>query len=303
MSLTITPNQPFSQQPQAQAPVSGVLPEKQEQPIIKNPIEEKEKQQSLSPQFAALARKEKMIREQRRQIEEKERLLKSRESEIENSVNSKWREKITQNPWDALIESGLTPDQVTQILLNQPKPEELELRNFRKELQELKQGQQKSLEDFNQKQEQARYNQAKQQIALEVQNLVKNDKSFELLNHYGDQAQNEVVNLIEEVFHNGIPGVYKKGYVMTVDDAAKEVEDYFVNESIDQIKKLSLMDKIKSKINPPPQPTVQKPILNKQQSTTLSNRITPLTKQFSEKERRQRAILRAQGVDPDSIQA
>jgi hypothetical protein len=255
------------------------------------PAPQNEADVQRSSQFAALARKEKMIRQQQRSIEAEKQALKNKQLEIEESVNSKWKSKLSSNTWDTLIEAGLSPDQVTQVMLNQPRPEDIQFQNLEKQIRDLKEAQNQSTEQFK-KQQNEQYEQAKKQIGYEVNLLVKNDPQFEALKHYGSQGQNEVVNLIEEVFHKGIPGVYKPGYVMPVEEAATEVENYLISELENSYKKIK---KLQPRIQPPEQSGMKQHINSQSQMNTLSNRINPPSRPLSERERKQRAILAFQG--------
>lgn len=293
--ITVTP----TEFPSTTSPVVGTKPQ-QISTHEENGLSQEEtpKVDPTSSQFAALARKEKIIRQREKRIEAERNALKSRESEIENLTNSKWKEKLSQNPWDALIEAGLTPDQVNQVILNQPRPEDIQFRNLQKEIDELKSSQNQTLENLKKSQQES-YEQAKRQIASDVSQLVKSDDSFETIRYFGKPAESEVVNLVEEVFHQGWPDQgYPKGSILPLDFAAQKVEEYYVNQAkgLMKLKKInpqpSFATSVAQKTN-----ESKKPIIN-----TLSNRVqtSAPVRNFTDKERRNRAILRAQGIDPDS---
>lgn len=267
----------------AESPVS---PTSQiEQPLVnENEVQEAPKtaqQDPMSPQFAALARKEKAIREQARQIQAEKAEMKARLEQIENESNSKWKQRISQNPWDVMIEAGLTPEQATNMILNQPKPEEIELQKLRKEIESLKNSQDDSKNLFK-KQQDEQYQQAKKQINNEVKMLVDSDETYETIKHMG--AQDAVTELIEQTF-------LQDGYLMDVEKAAQEVEEYLVDHSL----KLARLKKVQSRLAPVVETTQKQEIPQKQQSNTLSNRMTPTTKPLTDRERKERAILAFQG--------
>lgn len=247
--------------------------------------------QLKSSQFAALARREKMIRHQARALEAEKQSLKAKEVEIEQSINSRWKERLSQNTWDTLLEAGITPEQVTHLMLNQPRPEDVQYRNLEKEIRELKQSQQQSLEQY-QKQQSENYEQIKKQMGQEISLLVKDDPQFEAIRHYGDHGKKEVLNLIEQVFNQGIPGVYQAGYVMPIDEAAQEVENYLIGELERSYKNIK---KLQPRLAPPEQPGQKQFNNQKQPYQTLSNQTIPTAKPLSDRERKQRAILAFQG--------
>lgn len=270
-----------SQMNAGQAPVSAA-PEMKQQPQVETAVvPEVPKADPMSPQFAALARKERAIREQSRAIQAEKQAMQAKIADLENQTNSKWKERLTSNPWDTLLEAGLTPEQATNIILNQPKPEEVELLKLKKEIEALKSSQDDSKNLF-QKQQEQQYQQAKQQINRDVKLLVDSDETFETIKHMG--AQEAVTELIEQTYQ-------QQGYIMDIDEAAKEVEEYLVDHSL----KLARLKKVQSRLNPAVE-TAQKPNLNqKPQMNTLSNRMNPTTKPLTDRERKERAILAFQG--------
>lgn len=270
-----------SQMNLGQAPISPNPDLRQQAPSEPVAAPEAPKVDAMSPQFAALARKERAIREQSRQIQIEKQEMKARMEQFENESNSKWKQKITSNPWDALLEAGLTPDQATNIILNQPKPEEIEFQKLRKEIEALKLSQDDS-KNQQKKQQDDQYQQAKKQINNEVKMLVDSDETFETIKHMG--AQEAVTELIEQTFQ-------QDGYIMDVESAAKEVEEYLIDHSL----KLARLKKVQARLSPMTDVN-QKQIPNqKPQMNTLSNRMNPSTKPLNDKERKERAIRAFRG--------
>jgi hypothetical protein len=253
------------------------------QPVVETqiPVQEKPKD-PMSPQFAALARKERMIREQARQIQAEKQSMQSKLDEIKTQTESQWKQKLIQNPWDAMIEAGVSPEQATQMMLNQPKPEEIELQKMRREIEALRSSQDQS-KDLMKQQQDEQYKQAKKQIGTEVKLLVDSDEAFETIKAMS--AQDAVTELIEQTF-------LKDGHLMSVDDAAKEVEDYLIEQAFG----LAKLKKVQARLLPGAVQTAQKQNLSqKPQLNTLSNRMNPTTKPLTDRERKQRAILAFQG--------
>lgn len=240
----------------------------------------------LSPKFAILARKEKQLREMRKQIEAEKQQIESQKAQFANKGgdDSSWKQRLAQDPYGVMLEAGLTSDQVAALLLNQPSQEDQRLQLLQRELQTLKKQQEEVLTQSQDSQKQ-QYEQAKAQIGKDVQRLVQgNADAFELIQSQG--AHDAVVELIEKTFQ-------EDGYLMDLEDACKEVEEYLTDQALS----LSKLKKIQAKLAPPQaNPEAQKPDPQKQNTqnptaTTLSNRMTAASaKPMNDRERRDRAI-------------
>lgn len=241
-----------------------------------------EKQQAFSPKFAVLARKEKALRQQSREIEAQREALSREQAEIQQAKT--WKSRLAEDPLSVLQEAGLNYDQLTQLILNQNNPENLQYQKIRQEFeQKLKAQEEYTKNQFEQQQTQ-QYTQAKTQIRNEVSSLVDSDEAFEAIRANGDVAKDAVVELMEQTFKD-------EGYLMGVEEAVQAVEDHLIEQAYE----LSKLKKVQSKFAPPPE-VVQKPSEPQKPLQTLSNRITPsTTPPLNERERKQRAILAFQG--------
>jgi hypothetical protein len=246
------------------------------------------KTEQLSPKFAELARREKLYNEKRKQFEAKEAELKSREATYQSADDYKasLKGRFTQAPLEALSELGLSYDQITQMVLNQPKPEELQYQELHKEIKALKAAQEKAVADAQATQT-SNYEQAVNQIRNEVKMLVDSNEAFETVKDLG--AQDAVVELIEETFK-------QKGTLMTIEDASKEVEAYLVEEGF----KMANLKKVQARLKPAVEPQTDLATAKAKQAEqpikTLTNTVSHgATKPTSNKERRERAILAFQG--------
>lgn len=282
--LTVTPTDMTGQ---TTSPVQGQIPQKEVPAPTPEVAQEKPKANPMAPQFAALAKKERMIREQARQIQAEKQAMESRLNETKTQLQSEWKQRLLQNPWDVMIEAGLSPDQATQLILNQPKPEEVELQKLKKEIENIRSSQDQT-KDLMKQQQDEQYKQAKKQISLEVKSLVSSDSSFETIQAMSAEAA--VTELIEQTF-------LKDGYLMPVEAAAKEVEDYLVEQALGLAKLKKIQDKM---IPQAPENSFTQAVkqnqIQKPQSNTLSNRmVSSSTKPLSDKDRRQRAILAFEG--------
>jgi hypothetical protein len=241
----------------------------------------------ISPKFAELARREKLYNEKRKAIEAKEAELKSREATYQSGDDYKasLKSKFTQSPLEALSELGLSYDQITEMVLNQPKPENLQYQELQKEIKALRAAQEKSVADQQQAQT-TQYEQAVTQIRNEVKMLVDSNEAYETVKEMG--AQDAVVELIEETFK-------QKGHLMTIEEASKEVEEYLVEEAF----KMASLKKVQARLKPAEVSTDLAAAKAKQDTApmkTITNTVShSASKPVSQKERRERAILAFQG--------
>ncbi len=206
--------------------------------------ETKETEESLSSHYAVLARKEKAIRQREQQLRQRESAAKALEEATKappkpSFDESKYVDKtrLTQDPFKVLSELGLTYDQLTELAINAPKPEQLallnEIKTLKEEMQALKGETKKSFED----QQTAQRTEAINQIRSEVKALVKMDPQFETVR--ATNSVDDVVELIEKVYD-------KDGILLTVEDAASQVEEYLMDEAI----RLAKLKKIQQRLQP-----------------------------------------------------
>lgn len=257
------------------------------------------KEEPLSNQYAILARKEKQLRAkiqaQEAATRTRESELKAREAALEAKLNSQKseyeskylsRDKIMENPIQALSEMGLTYDQLTQYAMNAPKPEDVareqHIKRLEAKLEALETGQKKVLDTFEENQQNS-YKQALNQMRVQASNLVKTDPSYETIAAYGKEALDEVVKLIEETWK-------QDEVLLDVEEAVKAVEDELTNRAL----KFAKLKKIQQRINPTTPVTKQQVAAEPKQQTqvkTLTNQMSA-SKPLSV---RQRAILAFKG--------
>lgn len=284
----VTPSEIHGQAPVAPAPKQeNTIDSTQQQPQeaaseATQSTPEDKAQETLSPKFAALARQQKMLRQQQRQIEDARKAMEAERQEIEKAKS--WKTRLTQDPYSVLLEAGLTSDKAAALMLQQPDPAAQQLHLLQEEIKALKASQEQSSTKFEQMQKQ-QYEDAKKQIRSDVTSLINSDETFETIKAM-DSAE-AVVDLIEKTFVD-------EGRLMTVEEAAKEIEDYLSAE----VMKFTQLKKVKSKLIPPqPDPGIQKQDLTQKPSmTTLSNRaVQSQARPMTARERRERAILAFQG--------
>lgn len=256
-------------------------------------------QEALSPQFAALAKREKAMRA--REVASKareEQLTRDYEARLaasQREYEQNYRSKLAQDPWGEMIAAGLSAEQATQIILNQPTPQDQTLRQVQEQIKAL---QKQNEELLNQTKNSASESQkrAEAMVLKEIDLLVEGNEAFETITAMG--AKQAVFDLIKDTLDND-------GYMMTIEDAAQEVENYLIEQTLNYTK----LKKVQAKLAPPaPDPVEQTKgaqqqvtRTQQQQPQTLSQNLRQQTsaKPLSAVERRQRAILVAQGLNPD----
>lgn len=254
------------------------------------PAEEAKAEEPISSQYAVLARKEKAIRQREAQLRQREQAIKAAE-DARNAPPaapafdpSKYvsKEDLLKDPFGILGNNGLSYDQLTERLLNAPSPEQLKQQEYTRKLEArleaLESGQEKVTKTFEQREQEAR-KQAVTQIKNEVKKLVITDPAFETIKE--TNSYNDVVELIEQTFD-------KDGVLLTVEEAAQQVEDYLMEEAM----KLAKIKKIQQRLMPKESPSQasSKPA-SQQQLKTLTNSVGS-TRQLTSKER---AILAFKG--------
>lgn len=249
----------------------------------------KEAETPLSTQYAVLARKEKALRSKVQELRAKEDALKAREEAAKTASQpsideSKYipKERLTQDTLAVLEEMGISYDQLTNLILNQPKLDpasQAALSQMKAEIKALRDAQDDARKGVQTQQEEA-YKQAVNQIRLEAKQLVSSDPvAYEAI--HLTNSVNDVVELIEETFK-------QDGVLLSVEDAAKEVEDYLAEEAF----KLAKLKKIQQKLQPvAPAPKKQDVEKQQPQMKTLTNAVGTQRKLSA----RERALLAFKG--------
>lgn len=201
---------------------------------------------ALSRQFAQLARQEKALRMKAQQQEQawkaREQAMAAREAEMTAQLDQYKtgyisRDQLKADPFSVLNENGLTYEQLTEQLLNpvQRDPRmEATISKLEAKIRELETKTEDSGKQYKQQQADA-YQAAVKQIESDVRSLVQNDPEFETIK--ATNSMRDVVELITQTYD-------KDGVLLTVEEAAKEVENYLMEEAM----KLTQIGKIKSRM-------------------------------------------------------
>lgn len=215
--------------PVQQSPVAPVV---EAAPIAVAP--EAPKEELLSPKFAALARQTKELRRQQVALKAEEAALKARSAQYESDYIPK--SKLLEDPISILQANGITYDQIVQRVIDSQTPEDPRYKSLTSEFKALKDTTEKMKEEQAQRQTRE-YDQAVNQIRNETKLIVESNEAFETIKEAGQSEA--VVELIKKHFE-------QKGIVLAIEEAATQVENYLLEESI----KVANYKKVKAKLQP-----------------------------------------------------
>lgn len=283
--------------PEEMSAVTGTSPEtKTENPTNEEatPAEAKPKDEPLSAQYAQLARKEKSLRLEMQKLKQEREAFKAEREAAKAPAQPQFdpskyvsKEQLQKDAWSVLNDSGITYDQLTEQAMNQPSPEIIQTRQMvaqlQAEIKALREGQDATKASIQEQQTQS-YQQAVNQIRNDARNLVASDPdAYEAIKT--TNSVDDVVDLIEKTFK-------EDGILMTVQEAAKAVEEYLSEEAF----KLTQLKKIQQRLKPAGTPAGTTPQqkeasgTQKQPSKTLTNAVGT-TRQLTARER---ALMAAQ---------
>lgn len=204
------------------------------------------KEETLSSQYAILARKEKAHRARALELKTREDALRAREASLnapaqpEAPKGLSIEERIKKDPFSVLNELGITYDDLTARAMNQPSAEEQRISaleaKYEAKLKALEDAQEATKKTFEDRDKQS-YTQALSQIRNEAKMLVDNNADFETIK--ATNSLNDVVELIEETFK-------ADGTLLTVEEAAREVEDHLMEEAMKIIKIKKIQQRLQS---------------------------------------------------------
>lgn len=223
-----------------------------------------------SKRWAQLARQERQLRAkaqaQDAAIKAREAALVAREAELQAKAQEYSPEKyisrsrIKQDPLGVLQDEQVSYDELTQQILSQQPTDPRIMRtiqNLQEEIKSLKTANEETRKSYDTQQAESR-SAAIKQIEVDVRGLIKNDPNYETIRATG--SVRDVVDLITQTYD-------KDGVLLTVEEAAQEVENYLVDEAM----KLTTIGKIKQKLSQAAQ-------LGKTGAKTPANQQTQQTK-------------------------
>lgn len=200
---------------------------------------------AMSPKLVELARKQKAQRQyqlklqsERQAFERQQQDFQARQKEYETNYVPK--DRIRTDLIGVLSEAGLDMQQIMNLVQNPAVSMDLELKALKKEIAELKSYRDESTKAQEQNQG-AQYQQAVNQIRLDVKSIVASDPRFETIKEL-DQTE-AVVELIKQTFESGMGEKYPKGFVLSNEDAASLVEEQLIEDAL----KMAGLNKVKLK--------------------------------------------------------
>lgn len=247
----------------------------------------------LSAHYANLARKERALRARAAQ---QEAALKAREAEFaareeafkakdaEYSTKYIAKDRLTNDTLNALLDSGLTYDQITEAMLAEQGGQSSfsasrEYKAMQAKIEQLEKLTEKTQKTFEEQQT-SQYKQAITQIKSDASKLIYTDPNFETIK--ATNSINDVVELIERTFK-------EDGTLLSVEEAAQAVEDHLVEEAMKITKLKKIQQRMLQNASPATQKSTEAP--KQQQLKTLTNAVSASGKLSA----RDRAVLAAEG--------
>lgn len=190
-----------------------------------------EETQQLSPQLAALAKTKRALQVKERELAQREAQL-AAQPQAPNLEDYVSKADLKSNPLK-IFETGVTYDQLTEAILNNPTAGSSEIASLKSDIQDLK----KALDEKFQERDQLSEKQVLTQMQRETELLTAQGEEFEAIRE--KKAQKHVVDLIHRTWK-------ESGEVLDVMDAAKLVEEQIIEDEMPFAK----LKKIQSRLNP-----------------------------------------------------
>lgn len=236
---------------------------------------------TLSPQLTALARKEAKLRQQELAFKASQEAMKTKESEF--STYATLKDRLAKDDFAVLDELGVSYEKWTNHLLSKgetERPEIQAINQLKEELSGLKASQESQINK--------QFEATKAHYRSEIKSLIEKDPEFSTVKEL--KADEYVLQHIVDTFN-------EDGETLTVEQAAKEVEDALVEDAM----KMAGLSKIKAKTLPsptekklqPPRSGLRTLSSSMAPSTTDTNRY-PQMQHLSMKERMELAMQKAQ---------
>ena len=234
---------------------------------------------AVDPKLEAFARKERQLHKMRKELETERAELKQRAAEYETGYISK--AKLTEDPFGVLTDAGLTYDQLTERLLNQPNMNDPTIKAITAKLKAME-DKQAAVERSIQEREARQYEEVKKAISNDIKQLVASEADYETIKEA--KCEDQVLQYIIDTYE-------KDGILVDVAEACKHIENYLVEEGY----KFSQLNKIKARLMPKAPEPVSPVVPQQSQMKTLTNAVSASPSRSTEKDRKARALAAFRG--------
>lgn len=204
--------------------------------------------QPLSPQLALLAKQKRALQVKERELQEREKALLSKDSGNPSIEVA----RLKSEPLRVLLENGVTYEQLTEAILNNPGGQNSEVMALKQEIEALRQGLDKKFAD--------RDADGEKQVLAEMQReanlIVGQNDDFELVRE--TKSVPKAIELIRRTHR-------ETGELLDVTEALRLVEEELFKDA----QRLAQLKKIQAQFAPQQNPQLRPPVMR-----TLTNRDT-----------------------------
>ena len=211
------------------------------EPQVNTPVVDKK--DDFDSRFAALAKKERMIRDRESRFKT-EFEPKMDDFNKFNSIRERAKQRDPYAIKEMLDSIGLSTDDLSEIMLSQPSvPKDPEVLEIRKQLEELRKEKERYTEEQNKRQVEENIKSFKSDIE---KNIKADMDKYELCNLYSEDAIQLVYQVCEDHYNAN------DGEMLPIDKAIEKVESYYEQmlSKVKTSKKLGFAANLEKKDNP-----------------------------------------------------
>lgn len=233
---------------------------------------------TLSPQLTALARREQKFRQEQQAFKAEQARVE--QEKTETAELRALKAKLEAKDFSVLDKLGVSYEDYQQFKLNELEgttPEAQAIGKLQEEINNLKTQREQEVDK--------QYESTVAQYRKDIKQLVAKDPAFESIKETA--AEEHVLQHILDTFN-------EDGEVLSVEEAAKEIEDAIVEDAM----KMSSLKKVQAKLAPPPKKILPPP--QRTGTRTITQQMTPSTtttrsfQSMSPRERLAAAVAKAQ---------
>lgn len=247
---------------------------------------------AVSPQFAALARKEKALRAEIQKFKSEKDTWLAEQKQAQDKYKTDYvpKERLKSDAIGALLEEGFSLDQIAKMTLEYNNAQDPRVARLMARIDELE-GKTKSIDSRIVEDQSQAVEQALNQMRNEAKILIDSDPAYETI---------KATNNIEAVVKHIKRTYDEDDVILSVEDAAKEVEEILIEDAI----KIAGLQKVKQKLQPAPQEPEKIDSKQQLQPKTLTHEMTSAPTSNKQKlttaDRVRRAKMVFNGLDPDT---